>query len=349
MRQIRNIKEFSALAKVSTATASRVFSNDPKVKDRTASRIRKLAEKYRFRPNAVSQSAFGAKTKSIGVLLCRLTTSYFADIAQGIQEYLLPKGYLPIIISLRSMDRDFVSLRRLFDHRVEGIIACLGEESFTRKEIGEIEHFELPVVTIDSDGSRRHPLFSGNVSSDERQCGILAADHLIRNGHRNIYYAAEGGRPLKKYSRLSACRDRLEEYGIGFDDSHYYAYGASRPKKRTGNLSISEWLRDKPRPLACYAYNDNVALMIYRAAAELGWKIPDDVSVIGTADLNIAAIMSPPLTTVRQDGVETGRVAAEYILSIIRHGAKHRIAELPVELVERKSVRKQKTEQKGGV
>ncbi len=328
-----NIREFAQLSGVSTATVSRVFSHDPKVRQTTAERIRKLAEQYDFRPNAVAQSAFNGKTRSIGVLLCSLRTSYFADIAQGIQEVLLPEDYLPIMVSLRG-NGDFVSMRRLVDHRVDGIIACISDENFTEAELREIKRFNLPVVTIDAFGQR---FFSDNISSDEDACGKLAAEHLISKGHRNICFLSGNPSPVDLLPRFLAFRSVLAEHGVSLRKDSVFS---SRSKDHGGMTeALREWLKTQSFPCACYCYNDNDARCLYEAAAALGLRIPEDISVVGTADLNFASAMVPKLTTIRQNGVEIGALAAHAMLRLLNaDGCIHYKQISTVTLVERDSV-----------
>ena len=321
-----NIKDFAEAAGVSTATVSRVFAHDPKVRAKTAERVRALAEQFDFRPNLVAQSAFNGKTKSLGVLLHSLQTSYFADIATGIQQVLLPKDYLPIIVSLRQ-GQDFVALRRLVDHRVDGIIAAVGEQDFSETELREINRFQLPVVTIDAFGQF---MSSDNVSSDESACGALAAEFFAGKGHSAFYFFASNPKP-EKLMRYQAYREKLLELG--------FAEPVILLEKEYSDRKLAEALRNCKTPCACYCFNDNDAAALYRAASLAGLRIPEEISVIGTADLNIASTMSPGLTTIRQDGVEIGRLAAELILEKLNSDHityTKRISS--VELIERESV-----------
>ncbi len=326
-RKALNIKEFAKVAGVSTATISRVFSRDPKVTDATAARIRELAEQYHFRPNQVAKSAFNGKTRSIGVLLCSLNTSYFADIALGIQQVLLPQDYLPIIISLRG-DGDMVSLKRLVDHRVDGIIACIADQSFSNEELREIEIYQLPVVTIDAFAQK---LFSDNISSDEEKCGRLAAEYFLKKGHRNLGFVYCSIHDIDQMPRYVGFRGHLFKSGIEIGSGKIYSNNL--------NISLQEWLSRQSRPFACYCYNDTDAAKLRQAADDIGWSVPEDLSIIGTADLNFAAMMSPPLTTIRQNGCEIGELAAELILKrMAGDSSNHYKVTSDVSLIERGSV-----------
>lgn len=337
-RKVLNIKEFSSLAGVSTATVSRVFAGKKTVTDDTRQRVMALAEQYGFRPNQVAKSSFGGKTKSVGVLLCRLTCSYFADIAIGIQRELLKSDYLPIIIDLRE-DGERAGLKRLIDHRVDGIILSIADQNLREEEIREITRFSLPVVTVDGTG---YDMSYDNVSSDDRGGGRLVGEYLVGHGHRRVGFVFHGpANSLTARSRLDGLRETLAEAEIVIKQSDVINLPV------TGNSDDKEmieivrrYLTGPERPTAVYAFNDNDAILIYRAAAAAGLRIPDDLSVIGHAGLDFSAVMSPPLTTVRQDGGNIGRVAAVMMLERLegsRGPARKNVQ--PVELIERDSVK----------
>lgn len=296
-----NIKEVSAIAKVSTATVSRVFSNKKNVSYKTRERILEFAEKYNFRPNQVAGASFGGKTKSIGVLLCRLTNSYFANIAIGIQHEMLNKGYLPIIIDLRE-DGVRAGIRRLVDNRVDGIIISIADLILTETEISEIVRFELPVVTVDSNSL---DFEYDNVCSDDYRGGYLAGEHLANLGHRKMLYCSHCERGVASTQRFEGFRDALSEAGIIITRKNIFELASDCTE---GQLDehLSNFLKQK-QISAVYSYNDIVALSVYRSAENIGLKIPEDLSVIGHADLNLASAMTPQLTTIRQDGVDIGK------------------------------------------
>ncbi len=331
--KILNIKDFSEIAGVSVATVSRVFSGKQTVTKKTKEKILTLADQYGFRPNQVAKSSFGGKTKSIGVLLCRLSCSYFADIAIGIQRELLNVDYLPIVIDLGE-DGERIGLKRLVDHRVDGIILSIADQSLTEKEIAEITRFSLPVVTVDGTG---YKMAYDNVSSDDRAGSRLAGKYLADYGHRQIGFVCSSSfGSLPMLSRLEGLRSALADNDIVLRDRdiiHLEGNHSNQVKK------LVEYLSTPERPTAIYAFNDNDALPVYQAAHQANLRIPTDLSVIGHAGLNFSKVMMPPLTTIQQDGKGIGQKAAQLILERLNNNDMPLRKELhPVSLVERNSV-----------
>jgi LacI family transcriptional regulator len=334
--KILNIKEFSSLVGVSTATVSRVFSGKKTVAEKTRIRVLALASQYGFRPSQVAKSSFGGRTKSVGVLLCRLTCSYFADIAIGIQRELLQADYLPIIIDLRE-DGERAGLKRLIDHRVDGIILSTADQSLHEGEIREITRFNLPVVTVDSRG---YDMSYDNVCSDERVGGRLAGDYLLRHGHRHIGFVSQGPENSSaRLQRLEGLREALAEADAVVKQADILNLPGTVEAEDELVPQLCHYLASPERPSAVYAFNDNDAILVYRAAAHCGLRIPEDLSVIGHAGLDFSAIISPALTTIRQDGVAIGRDAAAMILERLDgvSGVARKHVH-PVEVVARNSV-----------
>jgi LacI family transcriptional regulator len=334
--KILNIREFSSLIGVSTATVSRVFSGKNTVAEKTRKRVLEQARQYGFRPSQVAKSSFGGRTKSVGVLLCRLTCSYFADIAIGIQRELLQADYLPIIIDLRE-DGERAGLKRLIDHRVDGIILSTADQSLHEGEIREITRFNLPVVTVDSRG---YEMSYDNVCSDERGGGRLAGEYLLSHGHRHIGFVSQGPENSSaRLQRLEGLREALAEADAVVKQADILNLSSSGGSEDDLIHQLCHYLASPARPSAIYAYNDNDAIPIYRAAATVGLRIPEDLSVIGHAGLDFSAVMSPALTTIQQDGGAIGRDAAAMILERLDgYSSESRKHVHPVEIVERDSV-----------
>jgi LacI family transcriptional regulator len=332
--KILNIKEFSTLIGVSTATVSRVFSGKNTVAEKTRSRVLALAKQYGFRPSQVAKSSFGGRTKSVGVLLCRLTCSYFADIAIGIQRELLKCDYLPIMIDLRE-DGERAGLKRLIDHRVDGIILSTADLSLHEEEIREITRFNLPVVTVDSRG---HEMSYDNVCSDERGGGRLAGEYLLRHGHRHIgFFSHSPENSSARLQRLDGLREALAEADLVIKQADILNLPGAVEDKPMSRLC--HYLASPERPSAIYAFNDNDAILVYRAAARCGLRLPEDLSVIGHAGLDFSAVMSPALTTIRQDGGNIGRDAAAMMLERLDgFSGDARKHVHPVNIIERDSV-----------
>lgn len=324
MSEIMNIKEFARITGFSPASISRAFSNRSRVNGKTAEEILRLAEKYNYRPNRASAASFGNRTQSVGVMIHSLNIDYFAAIFRGIQNEMLKHSYLAIYQEVLSETSNLQTLQMLIDHRVDGMIMIDLPRDLNRNEKFEISRMKLPVVVIDR--PLGFPREIDSVETDDETGGRLLADHLLALGHRrfSLYWL-----PSNPGLRMVSFRSTVE--------------------KRGGVCELWNWntvtdddlirrFQSPDAPTAVFPHNDVLAAHLYKLIRSAGRKIPEEISVVGYADLTLAGLLEPELTTIRQDGFEVGRTAAELLLDKIYGRSRqpeHRI--LPVRLIERNS------------
>lgn len=331
------MREFARRAGVSTSTVSRVFSRPEMVSPGTRERVQKLAARTGFRPSPVTRAVVGASTRSVGILFPDLSVSYFAELAGGIQQALLDEDYLPVVLS-NAQDAGLRAIQRLVDHRIDALIYGMSDESLRQGDITAITGPDFPLVLVD----QPHPGFAYDcVLNDDEGGGAQAGAHLAGLGHRRVGCVAYGEGTSNCEARIRGCRQALEAAGgaIRLEDiAHAPPHGPRDKHRETVQEAIERVLRQPDRPTAMFATTDLFAKDVYHVAARLGLAIPGDLSVVGFADLNFADLIDPPLTTVRQNGAELGRQAAELVLSRLAEPAREcRRVIIPTRLVVRAS------------
>jgi LacI family transcriptional regulator len=333
MSEVMNIKEFAKVSGYSPASISRAFSNKSRISAATANEIVRLAQEYNFRPNRVSAAAFGHRTHSVGVLLYSLTNSYFIDIYNGIRETMNESSYLTIYQEITGED-NYQTLARLVDHRVDGIIMIDISRCLTPTEKAEIKRMKLLLIMIDH--STAMPEVD-QVNTDDDKGGRMLANYLLGLGHRH-FISTSLSNPKSNNIRNSSFQEEVKNAG-GINEICYLPETPEWKEKFEHDL-ISQLCRSD-RPTAVFAYNDTCALEVYRIARKLNLRIPDDISVVGYADLNIATIMYPELTTVRQDGYAVGQAAARIFMQRLKNpDAPVKSETIPVTLQIRDSCKK---------
>jgi LacI family transcriptional regulator len=170
----------------------------------------------------------------------------------------------------------------------------------------EIWQRHIPLVTVD----RETTTHADHVGTDEEVGGRLAAEHLLSLGHKRVVHVTFPHRTGNVLRRADAFTKRMEKGGAEVELVGGQLDDLVQPLKET--LS-----RTSNRPTAVFAATDPMATKVYGVAASLGMKIPDDLSVIGYADFPFARDLVPPLTTVRQDPYQMGRIAAQLLLDRI--------------------------------
>ena len=320
------IAEVAALAGVSPATVSRALRGIPGVAATTRSSVRAAAEQlgYVASPSAASLST--GRAGAIGVISPWFARWFFAAAVEGVQSEVLDNTYdlllYPATLAA-SADVHRLNLRSIHK-RVDGVIAVnvpIAPEQFA--------DFKVPVVTLGS-----HHRGISAVSVDDESVGAIATEHLLSLGHRTIAFLGQD--PDRMYGFTSAA-DRLVGYrralssaGVEVNErlietTGFSTQGGAESFRR---LWTAVEARRVPRPTAIFAVSDEVAMGIMHQAAALGLRVPEDLSLIGVDDHDLAYLFD--LTTVWQPVREQGAMAARLLFERIADSsgeARHQFAE----------------------
>ena len=237
----------------------------------------------------------------------------------GIHLVLASADYLPVTVWVgdcqepphfeKGNDEGLEQISRLLDRRVDGLILWPSFAVAYYEHFRELLERRVPVVVIEHEFSENR--LADSIETDEKRCAKAVAEHLLSLGHRNIacLSARETAWQTWAVRRRESFEEAVESHdGLQVSTSRLNPWG-------TDGLEIAEeLLTQDPRPTAVFTVTDHEALFVYEAAAKLGLAIPEDLSVIGFADLDFAAALRPPLTTMRQRPKDMGRRAAQLVL-----------------------------------
>jgi LacI family transcriptional regulator len=324
------IREVASAAGVSIATVSRVLNGRPDVAPATRAAVLRAVRDQHFSTNRSARALSGGRTGLVGVTLPIVEAAYFAHILAGAAEALYEQD-MRVVLSptLHLHDRAVTLLDRLMHGTTDGAILMLPEE--TNDELTALLRHGYPFVVVDP----RVPLDEGvaAVSAANASGARAAVQHLLSQGHERI--AA-----LTGISEWLASIERLN----GYHSAHASAGVLSDPTLvveadftlEGGELAAATLLDLPNPPTAIFAFNDNMAVSVLRAARKRGLRVPEDLSVVGFDDSEQAAIVTPALTTVRQPLAEMGRMAVSLLLRLLEN---QRVEGLNVELQTRLVVR----------
>jgi LacI family transcriptional regulator len=336
-------KRIAEQAGVSQSTVSLVLSGRRVSSDQTSRRVLEAAERLKYRPNLLVRGIQTGKTRTVGVMMPPFDF-YWAEVLFGIHDVLAAADHVPITLwpvyvgpSPRRREEpsgtELDQIHRMLDRRVDGVILWPSFALLFSEHVHEFSSRNLPVVTIDHE---LPPEFNADyVGSDETMGGQMVAEHLYALGHRRIGNLARPNVATWALARRKAFENAVARMpGASVITLEGYPGEYIR-----GIVQAREMLSRPDRPTAIFAATDLYARTVYKAAAELNLRIPQDVSVVGFSDDDFAAEMTPSLTTVRQPAYEIGRRAAEIILgrSLGRIRERNRHDKLPVKLIVRES------------
>jgi DNA-binding LacI/PurR family transcriptional regulator len=330
------IDEVARLAGVSTATVSRALSGRGNVSDAARARVEAAAQSLGYVVSASASSLASGRTRNVGVLVPYLDRWFFSTVLSGIANELMAHGY---DITLYSLSADKEERRQVFEtslrrQRVDGIIAIsieLGPE-----ETGRVGELGLPVIAI---GGPNPGL--ATLTVDDVAVARLATEHLLALGHREIAHI--GASPEFDIDfhiptqRRQGFEVALHAAGITPNPALY------EPADFTieGGFRAGKQLLGRPgdRPTAIFAASDEMAIGALLAARELGYRVPEDLSIIGIDGHELGRFFQ--VTTVDQFPQEQGVRAAKALLAALeareQHGESPTVVpgQLPFELVVR--------------
>lgn len=326
------IKDVAREVEMSTATVSRALRGLPGVTDETRERVMEVARRLGYVPSPSAAGLASGQTRTVAVIVPFVTRWFFAAVVHGAEEVLRERGYDLLLYNLGG---DPAARHRVFDtslltKRVDAVLVL--SLTPTEEELGRLGALNRPVTIVGAN----IPHWA-TVRIDDSVAAATATRHLADLGHRRIAYiggATEGVLDFTApIARLAGYRGVLTDYGIAHDpdleeDGEFTVAGGLR----AGHALLSR----ADRPTAVFAASDEMAIGVLRAARELGLRVPEDVSVIGIDDHEMAGYFD--LTTVAQPAHEQGRVAARQVLAALgSDGWQPEQVILPTQLVVRRT------------
>ncbi len=311
-----SIKTVAQQAQVSIATVSRVLNGTKYVSPDVEKRVLDAINALNYQPNAPARNLRRQQTLSVGVLLPRLNDFFFSDLAYVLEKTLSAAGYNPLFCSTENDEEKEAGLiNNLIMHRVDAVI--LVPSVPLRRSIASINRLierQIPIVLMD----RAMPEFAVNqVLSNNEQGAYDAASYLLELGHRHIGIldtqtagAKHPGEP--GYARMEGIQRAMLERGVPLDERLILFDRYNNVEM--GYHGTIRLLTEHPHVTAIFALTDAIAVGVLRAASELGWRVPHDLSVSGFDDLILASHVIPRLTTVAQPVQQLGEKATELLL-----------------------------------
>ncbi|MGL5102110.1 MAG: substrate-binding domain-containing protein [Plesiomonas sp.] len=303
------MKDVARLAGVSTSTVSHVINDSRFVSDEIRTRIMSAVETLNYSPSALARSLKVNQTHTIGMLVTTSNNPFFAEVVRGVEQSCYERGYQLVLCNTAGdPQRMSHSVDTLLQKRVDGILMMCSE---SHADISCLfrRHPTVPLVMMDwgPQGAQ-----ADLIRDNSEYGGYLATRHLLAQGHRQIAIITG---PLDKHpslGRLQGYLRALNEAGITPDP----AYQVEGDFDFSGGLcGMTQLLSCNPRPTAVFCGNDVMAVGAYQVLHYAGLQVPEDMSVMGYDDIELARYLSPPLTTVHQPKEDLGQLAVDTLLA----------------------------------
>jgi len=334
--RLPTLRDVATRAGVSVGTASGVFNHKSWVSTEARAAVLTAAAAVGYQPRA--RAARASAVKAVGLIAPpmggqHITTSpFYAYVVHGVERE-CQRQELSLMYAMTSTPNPSpADLPRMIQERqVQGLAVV---SAFAPEFYGRLLGLGLPFVCVNQDPE---VLTADVVISDDEQGGYLATTHLIAHGHCPPAILVG---PLDHTSiqrRLDGYRRALAEHGLPFVPEYVRECDLSVDG---GALAMLRLLEGRPAPTGVFCCNDMCAIGALRALSERGLSVPDDVSLVGYDDVEMARLVVPPLTTIAVDTELMGALGVRYLLWRIADPQGHRLStRLEVRLVERRSVR----------
>lgn len=337
-------KEFSKLksitmndvaqaAGVSTTTVSHVINKTRKVEEATIAKVLHVMEDLGYRPNILARSLRRGETNTIGMIVPDVSNQFFADISRHIENFSYTQDYSVILCnSDNDMEKQASYVNTLLAKQVDGVIfISAGEPS---EDLSKLVVRGIPVVVVDREVALE---YADVVLLDNEAAGYQATNHLIRLGHKRIACITGPNDLTPSMLRVEGYKKALSEARILIKPSYILAGDFLF---KGGENAMSNLLELDPRPSAVFVLNDMMAIGAITAIRKAGLNVPHDLSVIGFDDIEMAAAVTPALTTIAQPIEDIARISSSLLIEKIKskiQSAENQRIVLEAELIVRES------------
>ena len=333
------IKDVAARAGVSPSTVSRVISNHPRISEKTKRVVRAAMEELGYHPNFLARSLAKKSSEAIGVHIPSTTEEFFMnpffpELLRGISEVAKNEGYDLLLSTSDSGKEDIRSLTRMIHgKRVDGVLLLSTRMHDPLMQV--LRELSFPATFLGRPETESGPCCISWVNNDNVEAGYTATRHLIELGHQRIGFLGGDENLLVTRDRLQGYNQALDEAGIPTDRRLMFS---STFMEQGGYLGMMRLLALPDRPSAVVASDDLFAFGAMRAAGELGYKIPDDIAVVGFNNVRLTEMSNPSLTSVDVRIFELGTTAANLLIEQIRNPEQEpKSVTVPTQLVVRHS------------
>lgn len=296
------IKDVAKKAHVSVATVSRVINQKGYVNEETKRLVLQAIEELNYVPNELARSLFQKKSHIIAVVMPHLTSYYFSDLLEVIEDETINSNYRLIICNSKDAPEKESKYLKIFDqYNVDGIILI----SNTNR-INDYLELNIPIIEIDHNLSEVIP----SITSNNYLGGKLAAEKLVNSGCKKIIHFRGPSDLVTVQDRTAGFQSVLQPKNIT-NYTYDLAFIAPNPD------DIDSKIRNHLDADAIFCDSDVIAMLAIQSLKKYNKKIPEDVQVIGFDNIQLASMLEPKITTIAQSTTEIGKTAVKSIMKLI--------------------------------
>ncbi|MBN8655222.1 MAG: LacI family DNA-binding transcriptional regulator [Anaerolineae bacterium] len=325
------IRHVAKKAGVSVATVSRYLNRSAPISEEVSARLEEVMAELRYVPHAAARHLASQKTRVVGLLLNNLHNDFFVPLLNGIEGVVRKHEYNLVIATYHSEGREFPP--PIGPHNTDGLLVF--SDGLTDEDLIALHERKFPVILV----HRTPPngLRIPSVTVENKKITIELIDHLIKvHGKKRILFMRGPIHQEDSLWRETGYKNALVANGIPFDEALVLNGEFERD---IAYKVLGDFLSDEDHPPfdAVFTGDDDAAIGVLAALRDKGYRVPEDISVIGFDNLGFSSFLTPPLTTVSAPTEKVGQIATEKLFSLFEEQFLEDVTLLPTELIIRRS------------
>lgn len=316
------IKDIAKAAGVSPSTVSRVVSKHPRISKETSAKVKQIMEEMGYHPNAMAKSLVSKTTNTLAIMLPRPAEElfqdfFFGELLRGILTHSTRAGYDMLLTAATDDHNETETIGRLvFGRRVDGVIllssrvndpliSYLNAQNFPSVLIGRTDEHHTNILTVNNN----------NV-----QAAYDAAQHLIMQGHKRIGFVSGPQNLTVSHDRMKGYQQALIEAGLPFRQD-WVVDGEFL--QQSGFRAMSMIMGLPERPTGLVVIDDVTAFGVLRGLTEIGYNVPEDLSLVSFNNIALSELATPPISSVDIGTYQLGYTASQMLVQLIREEPVH--------------------------
>lgn len=313
-KQIR-LSDLAEKLGISTATVSRALKDYPDISAETKKRVQELAKEMNYRPNTLAAGLRKSETRIIGVIIPEIVNHFFAKVIKGIMEVAYREGYNVMLCqSDEDYEKEVTDAEALLSSRVDGLMVSIGNHTHDFAHLMEFLHAGVPLVLFDKTTPELKEC--SRVMVDDYAGAFQAVEHLIHQGCKRIAHLGGSFEAFTFQNRLNGYKDALAKNNLPFDEK--LVFQCEQLTFKVAREHADMLAKVSPKIDGLFAVTDLMAIGAMQGLKSNGFRVPEEVKIMGFSNWEVAEAMDPPLSSVKQPGYEMGKIATELLLKEIK-------------------------------
>jgi len=337
VKQRITLKHIAKIFDVSIATVSKSLNDSHEISTETKKKIQVYAKEHHYKPNSIALSLLNKKTKTIGIIIPNILNSFFAKAFVGMEKVASENGFSIIsCMSNESYEKEVGIMELLKNGTLDGFIISLSEGTQLKQDFSHLSNAineGLPIVMFDRVTDK---VDCDKVIVDDMEGAYHATEHLIKSGCKNIALISEVFNVSVGKLRLKGYKKALLDHNMKVDE----ALILNVHKKDDFDVLLNPFLKKKKID-AILSLDENSAIKAERTFLNNGYKIPEDISIIGFTNGKLPRFVTPSLSTISQHGRLVGEIAAKMLIDRLNSedDSEYTTKIIKTDLIERESTK----------